>query len=103
MSSSFFWNEKRDLVARNVVHHSRFDGGFNVVGTKFKVYALLVQWVQGYLSSPNVLAPLMTFGFFDCFGVGPMEVFSDPFSFSPNHLHLFMLLYSKPGVILEVL
>lgn len=82
----FFWNEKRDLVARNVVIHSCFNGGFNVVSTKFKVNALLVQWVRRYLSSPNVWVSLMTFWFFDRFGVGPMEVFFDPFGFSPNLL-----------------
>ena len=81
-----FWSEKRDLVARNVVKHPCSDGGFNVVGTRFKVYALLVQWVRRYLSSPNVWVSLMTFWFFDRFGVGPMEVFSDPFSFPPNRL-----------------
>ena len=57
----FFWNGKRDLVARNVVIHSRFNGGFNVVSTKFKVNALLLQWVRRYLSSPNVWVSLMTF------------------------------------------
>ena len=82
----FFWSEKRDLVARNVVIHSRFDGGFDVVSTKFKVNALLIQWVRRFLSAPNVWVSLMTFWFFDRFGVGPMEVFSDPFSFSSGLL-----------------
>lgn len=69
-----------------MVIHSCFDGGFNVVSTKFKVNALLVQWVRHYLSSPNVWVSLMTFWFFDRFGVGPMEIFSDPFGFSPSLL-----------------
>ena len=82
----FFRNEKRNLVARNVVIHSCFNGGFNVLSTKFKVNALLVQWVRRYLSSPNAWVSLMIFWFFDRFGVGPMEVFSDPFGFSPSLL-----------------
>ena len=77
----FFWNQKRDLVARNVVIHSCSEGGFSVVSTKFKVNAFLVQWVRRYLSSPNVWVSLMTFWFFDRFGVSPMEVFSDLFGF----------------------
>ena len=40
---SFFWNSKRDLVARDVVHHSTLQGGFGVVSVRYKVHALLAQ------------------------------------------------------------
>ena len=42
----FFWSGKRDLVARAVVNQPTDLGGFAVVNTQFKTFALLVQWVQ---------------------------------------------------------
>ena len=79
----FFWSGKPDLVARKVVVHSRHSGGFEVVCTKFKVFALVVQWIRRFLSSSGAWVSLLTFWFFDRFGVGPYHVLSDPFRFSP--------------------
>jgi len=67
----FFWSGKRDLVARNVVIHDRSKGGFNMVSIALKVNALLVQWIRPYLCSPNSWVSLMTFWFFDRFGIDP--------------------------------
>ena len=82
----FFWGGKRDLVARNVVIHSREHGGFGVVSVSFKVHALLVQWIRRFVASPNRWVSLMTYWFFDRFGIGPLRVLSQPFAFSPNRL-----------------
>lgn len=67
----FFWSGKRDLVARKVVVQPREFGGFNVVSIRHKVDALLVQWVRRFSTSPNMWVALLTFWFFDRFGVGP--------------------------------
>ena len=83
---NFFWSGKPDLVARKVVVHSRHSGGFEVVCTKFKVFALVVQWIRRFLSSSGAWVSLLTFWFFDRFGVGPYYVLSDPVRFSPDVL-----------------
>ena len=75
---SFFWSGKSDLVARAVLHHSTFQGGFGVVSVRFKVHALLAQWVRRYVTSPNAWVHMMTFWFFDCFGVDPQTVLATP-------------------------
>jgi len=82
----FFWSGKHDLVACNVVIHDRCKGGFNMVSIALKVNALLVQWICCYLCSPNSWVSLMTFWFFDHFGIDPMSVFSAPLAFSPAGL-----------------
>ena len=82
----FFWSGKRDLVARNVVIHSREQGGFNMVAIALKVNALLVQWIRRYRTAPNSWVSLMTFWFFDRFGADPVHVFSQPDVFSPDCL-----------------
>ena len=66
---SFFWSGKRDLVARDVVHHSTLQGGFGVVSVRYKVHALLAQWVRRYATAPNAWAHMMGFWLFDRFGV----------------------------------
>ena len=76
--SSFFWSGKQDLVAPKVVYHSHLCGGFNVVSIRFKVYALLDQRVRRYVTAPNAWAHMMTFCFFDCFGVDPQTAFAVP-------------------------
>ena len=86
---NFFWSGKHDLVARKVVVHPRHSGGLGVVCTKFKVYALLVQWIRRFLSSSGAWVSLLTFWFFDRFGVGPYDVLSDPVRFSPGVLSPF--------------
>ena len=75
---SFFWSGKCDLVARAVLHHSTLHGGFGVVSVRFKVHALLAQWVRRYVTSPNAWVHMMTFWFFDRFGVDPQTVLATP-------------------------
>ena len=50
---SFFWSGKRDLVARDVVHHFTFQGDFGVVSVRYKVHVLLAQRVLHYATAPN--------------------------------------------------
>ena len=75
---SFFWSGKRDLVTRDVVHHSTRQGGFGVVSVCYKVHALLAQWVRRYATAPNAWAHMMTFWLFDRFGVDPQTVLATP-------------------------
>ena len=75
---SFFWSGKRDLVATNVVHHSTLQGGFGVVSVRYKVCALLAQWVCRYTTDLNAWALMMTFWLFDRFGVDPQTVLATP-------------------------
>lgn len=97
----FFWSGKRDLVARDVVCQPRELGGFSVVNTSFKVAALLVQWVRRFMASPNAWVSLLTYWFFDRFGVSPFVVFSSPFDFDPSCLPPFycslLLAWRKSG------
>ena len=58
---SFLYSGKRDLVARDVVHHSTLQGGLGVVSVHYKVHALLAQWFRGYATAPNAWAHMMTF------------------------------------------
>jgi len=53
------------------------------------VYALLVQWIRRFLSSSGAWVSLLTFWFFDRFGVGPYDVLSDPVRSSPGVLSPF--------------
>ena len=55
-----------------------------MVSTRFKVDAWLVQWIRRLVCSPNSWVSLMTFWFFDRFGVDPYYVFSFP-SLFPSH------------------
>ena len=68
---SFFWSGKRDLVARDVVHHSTLQGGFGVVSVHYKVHELLAQWVRRYTTAPNAWAHMMPFGFLTVLGLTP--------------------------------
>ena len=79
--SSFFWSGKRDLVARDVVHHSTLQGGFGVVSVRHKVHALLAQWVHRYATAPKAWAHMMTFWLFDHFGIVPQTVHAALFLF----------------------
>ena len=83
---NFFWSGKRDLVARNVLFHSRDLGGFSVVSAHFKVQSLLVQWIKRFASSPSGWVDLMSFWFHFYFDTSSLEVFSRPFDFSPDVL-----------------
>ena len=82
----FFWSGKKELVARNVVFHSRENGGFSVVSTEFKVQSLLAQWIKRFASSLNGWVGFMSYWFQFYFNATPLEVFSDPFSFDPDVL-----------------
>ena len=62
----------------DVVHHSTLQGSLGVVSFRYKVHALLAQWVRRYATAPNVWAPMMTFWLFDRFGVDPQTVLATP-------------------------
>ena len=79
---NFFWGGKRDLVSRAVVVQPKHLGGFAVVSIQFKVRSLLVQWIRRFSCSPAGWVSLLTFWFFDRFGVSPSVVFSYPSYFS---------------------
>ena len=88
---SFFWRDKRDLVARKVVIHSKEEGGFQMVSIQLKVHALLAQWVRSLLLAPNGWVYVMTYWFLDCLGASPLDVFSSPHLFDPNCIPPFCL------------
>ena len=75
---SFFWSGKRDLDARDVVHHSTPQRGFGVVSVRYKVHALSAQWVRRYATALNAWAHMMTFWLFDHSGVDPQTVLATP-------------------------
>ena len=77
----FFWRGKRDFVARDVVYHSTLQGGFGVVSVRYKVHALLAQWVRRYATAPNVWAHMMFFWLFGRFWVDPQNCACYPISF----------------------
>ena len=62
------------MVARDVFHDSTIQGGFGVVSVRYKVHAILAQWVRRYATAPNAWAYMMTFWLFDRFGVYPQTV-----------------------------
>ena len=62
----------------DVVHHSTLQRSLGVVSVRYKVHALLAQWVRRYATAPNALAPMMTFWLFDRFGVDPQTVRATP-------------------------
>ena len=53
---------------------------------KFKVFALLGQWVKRFASSPSGWSSFMSFWFSSSFGVPLATVLSRPFSFDPGVL-----------------
>ena len=83
---SFIWSGKRELVSHSNVVQPHLFGGFPVVNVKFKVFALLGQWVKRFASSPSGWSSLMSFWFSSSFGVPPATVLSRPFSFDPGVL-----------------
>ena len=83
---SFFWSGKRELVSRSVVIQPSLLGGFSVVDVKFKVWSLLGQWVKRFASSPSGWVSFMSFWFRSRLDASPLEVFSDPFAYTPGHL-----------------
>ena len=73
-------------MARAVVCQPTESRGFSVTHTYYKTCTLLLQWVRRFLISPNAWISLMTFWYFDRFGVSPMDVFSSPSDFEPSLL-----------------
>ena len=65
----------KELVERNVVIHSRENGGFSVVSTEFKVQSLLVQWIKRFVSSLSGWVGLMSYWFQFYFNAAPLDVF----------------------------
>ena len=61
-------------------------GGFSVVDVKFKVWSLLGQWDKRFASSPSGWVSFMSFWFRSRFDASPLEVFSDPVSYTPSLL-----------------
>ena len=45
------------------------------MSVRYKVHALLGQWVRRYATAPNAWAYMMTFLLFDRFGVDPLSLF----------------------------
>jgi len=86
---SFFWSGKRDLVARKVLIHPKGSGGFSVVSIKFKVAALLIQWIPRLVVCPNGWVYLLTYWLLGRHGVTPFAFFSLDAPFPPFHSDLF--------------
>ena len=86
---SFFWSGKRELVSRSTVVQPHLFGRFSVVNVKFKVFALLGQWVKKFASSPSGWSSFMSFWFSSSFGVPLTTVLSRPFSFDPRVMQPF--------------
>lgn len=60
---------KKNLVRRDVVFQKKDSGGFSVVSVKFKVQALLVQWVKRSQEFQGGWISLLTYWLFDRFGI----------------------------------
>ena len=86
LAFSFFWSGKRELVSRSAVTQSAVFGGFSVVDVRYKVNALLGQWVRRFVSSPSGWCVSLSSCFVSRFGVSPFDVFSRPFSFDSRVL-----------------
>ena len=89
LAFNFFWKGKRDLVSRSVVVQPSLFGGFSVVNVKFKVWALVAQWVKRFASSPSSWSTFMEYWFNSCFNASPVDVFSHPLDFDPRALSRF--------------
>ena len=48
------------------------------MSVRYKVHALLAQWVRRYAAASNAWAHMMTFWLFDHFGVDPLTVLANP-------------------------
>lgn len=86
---NFFWAGKRDLVARKVPYHIKWQGGFSVVSVEFKLHSLLAQWFRRFGVSPAAWVSLLTFWCFDRFGVSPLAVLSQPSAYNISALPSF--------------
>ena len=86
LAFSFFWSGKRELVFRStIVQHPLF-GGFAVVDVKLKVLSLLGQWMRRFVSSPSAWVSFISYWVSSKFDASPVDVLSDPYSYSPRVL-----------------
>ena len=84
--SKFFWNGKRDLVARQVVVQPTCNRGFGKLDVLSKISDLHVQWIRRFVNSSFSWSLLLTYLFSVQYNATPVAVFSNPFSFSPHCL-----------------
>ena len=79
LAFSFFWSDKREPVSRSAVTESPF---------LFWMFVLrsMLFLVSGFASSPSDGSVSLSSCFFLRFGVPPLDVFSQPFSFDPSVL-----------------
>ena len=89
LTFNLFWKGKHDLVSRSVVMQPSLFGGFSVVNVKFKVWALVTQWVKRFASSPSSWSMFMTYWFHSCFNGSSVDLFSRPLYFDPRALPRF--------------
>ena len=64
-------------------------GGFSVVNVKFKVFALLAQWIKQYPSSPSSWVIFITHWFRTVYDSSPFEVLSQPHLYHHGELPSF--------------
>lgn len=95
LTFKFFWNGKKDLVARRSVTQPTDYGGFKVVNILLKVSALLLQWVRRWFSAHGAWVSLLTYWCFDRFGTDPLSVLTDPHAFVLSRLPPFYRVFFK--------
>lgn len=78
---NFFWNGKPDLVTRDVIAQPPPSGGFSVINIQLKVWALLLQWVKRFSSSPATWVSFFSFWCSQGFAASPVRVLSSPSRF----------------------
>ena len=78
---NFFWNGKPDLVTRDVIVQPPSCGGFSVVNIQLKIWALLLQWVKRFSSSPSTCVSFFSFWCGQGFAASPVQVLSNPSRF----------------------
>ena len=78
---NFFWNGKPDLVTRDVIVQPPSCGGFSVVNIQLKIWALLLQWVKRFSSSPSTWVSFFSFWCGQGFAASPVQVLSNPSRF----------------------
>jgi len=78
----FFWAGNRDLVRRDVVVQKKDSGGFSVVSVKFKVQALLEQWIKRSQEYQGGWISLLPYWLFDHFAIYLPTILESPSLFS---------------------
>lgn len=82
LTFSFFWSNKRDLVARATVVQPSSAGGFLVVDIQLKVWSLLVQWIRRFTATPSSWTSFLSYWCSYHFNVSVQDVLASPCSFS---------------------